>query len=93
MKTAVCLLACWLAVLVCASARQQAPPPQPPTFRTGVDVVQIDVSVLDKARRPVRGLSAADFTVLEDGKPRPIVAFSAIELPGSRAKDVRFSVR
>ena len=80
MKTTVSMLACWLAVLVCASA-QQPPPAQTPTFRTGVDAVQLDVSVLDKERRPVRGLTAADFTVLDDGKPRQIVSFSAVELP------------
>jgi hypothetical protein len=51
------------------------------TFRSGVDVIQLDVSVLDKDRRPVRGLTAADFTVLEEGRPRPVVAFRAIELP------------
>jgi VWFA-related protein len=85
MKNAVSLLACWLAVLVCAPAGQQVPPVQPPTFRTGIDAVQLDVSVLDKERRPVRGLTAADFTVLEDGKPRRIVAFSAIELPSPPA--------
>jgi VWFA-related protein len=49
--------------------------PEQPTFRGGLDVVQVDVSVLDKKRVPVRDLTAADFTVLEDGKPRPIVAF------------------
>lgn len=81
MKRAVSLLACWLAVLAGDPAGQQIPPVQPPTFRTGVDAVQLDVSVLDKERRPVRGLTAADFTVLEDGRPRTIVAFSAIELP------------
>jgi VWFA-related protein len=59
---------------------QQAPPTPPPTFRGGVDVVQVDVSVLDKSRRPVRGLSATDFTLLEDGKPRPIVAFVPVEV-------------
>ena len=81
MKKPVSLLACWLALLVCAAARQQLPSAQPPTFRTAVDAVQLDVTVLDKERRPVRGLSAADFTVLEDGKPRQIVAFSPVELP------------
>lgn len=85
MKTAVSLLACWLAVLVSVAARQQPPSAQTPTFRTGVDAVQIDVSVLDRARRPVRGLTAADFTVFEDRKPRQIVAFSAIELPSPPA--------
>ena len=80
MKKAVSVPVCWLAVLVCASA-QQPPPAQTPTFRTGVDAVQLDVSVLDKDRRPVRGLTAADFTVLEEGKPRQIVGFSAVELP------------
>jgi VWFA-related protein len=52
-----------------------------PAFRSGVDVVQIDVSVLDGKRRPVRGLTTTDFTVLEDGKPREIVAFTPVDLP------------
>ena len=82
MKTAVSMLAGWLAVLVCLSAQQPAPTTsQLPTFRTGIDAIQLDVSVLDKDRKPVRGLTAADFTVLEDGKPRELVAFSAVELP------------
>lgn len=58
----------------------QQPPISPPAFRSGIDLVQVDVSVLDRARQPVRGLGAADFTVLEDGKPRPIVSFDAIDL-------------
>ncbi len=51
-----------------------------PTFRLGVDVVQVDVSVLDDKRRPVRGLTADDFTVLEDGKPRPVTVFNPIDI-------------
>jgi len=58
----------------------QVPSAQPPTFRIGVDVVQVDVSVLDKERKPVRGLTETDFTILEDGKPRPVVAFVPVNL-------------
>jgi VWFA-related protein len=84
MKNAISLFACWLAVIVSSSAAQQLlNEQQPPTFRIGVDAVQLDVSVLDSHRRPVRGLSATDFTVLEDGKPRRIVQFSAVELPSA----------
>ena len=73
-------------------AAQQAPPPsaQAPTFRTGTELVQLDVSVLDKHRRPVRGLAAADFTVLEDGKPQPITVFSAIEVPDRETVDTEW---
>jgi VWFA-related protein len=60
-------------------AAQQLPAPQS-TFRTGVDVVQVDVSVLDRNRNPVTGLTAADFTVRVDGKPVPLAAFTAVNL-------------
>ena len=43
--------------------------------------MHFDVSVLDRGRRPVRGLTAADFTVLEDGKPQAISAFASIDVP------------
>lgn len=52
---------------------------QPPRFRAGVDVVRLDVSVLDRDRRPVRGLKREDFTVLVDGVPQDIVALTEIE--------------
>lgn len=71
-----------LALLNLIAVAQQAPPAaQTPVFRTSVDVVHLDISVLDKNRVPVRGLTQADFTVLEDGKPQPIVAFSAVDVP------------
>lgn len=54
---------------------------QLPTFRTGVDIVEIDVTVLDEDRHPVKGLTADNFTVLDHGQPQPIVAFSAIDVP------------
>ena len=54
---------------------------QPPVFRSGVELVHLDVSVLDGNRRPVRGLGPADFTVTEDGKPQNIAVFSAVDIP------------
>lgn len=68
---------------------QKPDPPAPPKslaqFQARVDLVTLDVSVIDRDRRPVRGLTAADFTVLEDGQPQPIQTFSAIDLPDVEA--------
>src|ERR1700733_11098306 len=59
-----------------------AVPQNPPSFRAGVNLVELDVSVLDKDRRPVTGLQLADFTVLDNGEARRIGAFSAVEDTG-----------
>jgi VWFA-related protein len=61
------------AALIVAGLVWSAQTQQPPIFRGGVDVVQIEFSVLDRDRRPVHGLAAKDFSVLEDGKPQTIV--------------------
>ena len=63
----------------------QTPPPAaqpPPTFRLGIDAIPLDVLVLDKDRHPVRGLTKADFTILENGKPQPIVSFGEVDVAG-----------
>ena len=52
-----------------------------PTFRSRVDLVELDVSVLDKHRKPVRGLTKGDFTVFEDGKPQTISVFEPVDVP------------
>ena len=45
---------------------------QQPTFRTRVDLLRLDVTVVDRAGQPVRDLRPADFVVTLDGKPRPV---------------------
>ena len=77
------LLACLIILAAAAGSGAQSPQSSDPrqVFRTGVDLVRLDVSVLDKNRQPIHGLSAADFTVIEDGKPQPIVAFAAVDIP------------
>jgi VWFA-related protein len=51
-----------------------------PQFRAGIDLVHLDVSVLDRDRRPVRGLVPADFTILENGVPQQIAVFTAVDI-------------
>jgi Ca-activated chloride channel homolog len=52
---------------------------QQPTFRTTVDLVHFGVSVVDKQGKPVTGLKAEDFQVLEGGKPQVLKHFAAGE--------------
>ena len=64
-----------IAVLFAATldASPQAPQtPQPPVFRGGTTLVQIDAIVTDDSRRPIADLTAADFELLDDGKPMTI---------------------
>jgi VWFA-related protein len=66
-------------LLACATLLAQGQTDRP-QFRTGVELIQLDVSVLDEQRLPVRGLTAADFTVLDNGRPTQIRAFAPVEL-------------
>jgi VWFA-related protein len=47
-----------------------------PSFRSSARLVQVDTVVTDSQSHPVPDLAASDFTVLEDGKPQKISAFS-----------------
>jgi VWFA-related protein len=75
------LLAALVFALCGALLAQSGAPPGQAQFRAGVEVVRLDVSVLDRDRQPIRGLTAADFTILENGQPQPIVAFSPVDIP------------
>ena len=65
---------------------------QPPiTFKVEINYVEIDAVVTDERGNFVRDLTAADFEVLEDGKPQKITAFSTVNLPVERPDAPLFS--
>ncbi|MCL4842348.1 MAG: VWA domain-containing protein [Bryobacteraceae bacterium] len=49
----------------------------PPTFRSETRLVELQVVVTGRDRAPVTGLSAEDFTILENGKRKSIAFFTA----------------
>jgi VWFA-related protein len=51
---------------------------EPPTFSAGVELVRIEAVVVGRDGRPVTGLAAADFEIVESDGPRPIVTFEPI---------------
>jgi VWFA-related protein len=51
---------------------QTTQPPQLPTFRGGTNIVQVDAIVADARGQPIVDLVAADFEVLDDGRPMSI---------------------
>ncbi len=57
------------------------------TFRSSLDLVSVAVVARDGSGRPITGLSASDFEVLDDGVVRPILQFQ----PGERA-EARFAL-
>lgn len=64
------------------SSPQDAPAQQTPVFRTGTDLVRVDVTVIDRRGNPVTTLTADDFEVLDNGQPQPITSFKLIEATG-----------
>lgn len=85
--------------LVCVPGSQTAAPApqkaetQKPVFRSGVELLALDVSVVDKDGRPVPGLGAGDFTVEIGGKRRTVVRaeyidFTQVPAAASELSDV-----
>lgn len=72
-------------------AREQAQ--QPPTFRTGTNLVRVDVNVLDKDGRPVRSLTADDFEVRENGEVQAITSFKLVDASGQPTNDFSLPIR
>lgn len=77
------LLTCVLAVALAAPAGGQqkravepAPPQDGDQIRLGTELVMLDVSVVDRANRPIYDIGKERFSVLEDGVPQQIDFFS-----------------
>lgn len=62
------------------SVSQAQEPIQGPTFRTGIDLVAVDVSVVDQNGRPVDDLLAPDFLVKIDGETRRVVTSDLVKV-------------
>jgi VWFA-related protein len=60
-----------------------------PTFRSSVDLVVIDVSVVAKSGVPVNDLAPGDFTVVVDGRPRTVTSaqFVAYDVRTTTARE------
>jgi Ca-activated chloride channel family protein len=62
-------------------ADQKPPERQQPSFRTGVELVSMNVTVTDGTTRYVTDLTAEDFNVFEDGVKQDVTFFNRTNLP------------
>jgi VWFA-related protein len=73
-----------------SSVIAQDPPAPPatqgPTFRSGVDLISIDVGVVDGRGNPVADLGAAEFSVKIDGEVRRVVSAELVKVDVEAAK-------
>jgi VWFA-related protein len=75
-------------LLASQASQQKSENTQAPTFRTGTNLVRVDVVATEKSGRPVMDLGAEDFEVSEDGKRQRIEAFSLLRIEHGLTADV-----
>lgn len=63
---------------------QQGSPAQTPVFRSGVEVVTVDVGVVDRQGLPLRGLAPADFVVQVNGQSRRVATAEFMDVAAER---------
>ncbi len=68
-----------------AQNAQQRTAPPPFTIRRNVTLVDVPVLALDRSGSPIRGLTKANFRVLDDGEPVRLAGFDGHERPLSLA--------
>ena len=71
----------WLLGTWTGAGAAQPPDVQPPSFRSGIDIVSLSVTVTDRDSRFVTDLEQADFQVYEDGVQQEVTFFTKTQLP------------
>jgi VWFA-related protein len=74
-----------MAVLLTAAGRAQDTSQTAPSFRSGVEALPIDVTVVNDRGEPIRDLIVSDFTVRIDGRPRKVVSAQWVAAAGTGA--------
>ena len=85
-RAAAALLSAWLGAAVVLSGQANTAgaargSSQAGAFRSAVELVALQVSVVDPQRKYVDGLGVEDFGVYEEGAPRAVTLFSAATAP------------
>src|SRR4051812_18990675 len=75
-----------LALTVLLVALPHVAPAQQPVFRGGIEVIEVDTSVVDDKGHPVADLRGPEFTVTVDGKPRKVISAEFVNV---RPVDIR----
>jgi VWFA-related protein len=82
------LLPCVALGVAAVSAQTPAPQTKQPVFRTGVDLLTVDATVVDRDGRQVTDLTPAEFIVEVDGRPRTVVSAEYLKLEDDRPEIV-----